>query len=70
MAPGVIHLKEVVTMRTIAKLEDPNRDRATWQGFTPDGGKLVVVSRFAGAVHVWDLQAIRARLKELNLDWR
>ncbi len=69
MAPGIIHLKDAVTMRTFAKLEDPHGDRATWQAFTPDGAKLVVVSRFAGAVHIWDLQAIRTRLKELNLDW-
>ena len=40
MAPAVIHLKETATGRTVAKLEDPHGDRATWQGFTPgaDGG--------------------------------
>jgi WD40 repeat protein len=69
MAPAVIHLKEVATGRTVAKLEDPHRDRATWQGFTPDGTRLVVVARYAGAIHVWDLQAIRRRLKEMGLDW-
>ena len=40
MAPAVIHLKEVATGRTVAKLEDPHGDRATWQGFTPDGTQL------------------------------
>jgi tetratricopeptide (TPR) repeat protein len=69
MAPGVLHLKEVATGRTIARLEDPHGDRATWQGFTPDGTRLVVASRFASAVHVWDLRAIRTRLQEMNLDW-
>src|SRR5262249_19968935 len=69
MAPAVIHLKEGATFRTVARLEDPHGDRATWQGFTPDGTKLVVVARYAGAVHVWDLRAIRERLKEVNLDW-
>ena len=44
MAPAVIHLKEVATGRTVAKLEDPHGDRATWQGFTPDGTQLVVVA--------------------------
>jgi serine/threonine protein kinase/WD40 repeat protein len=69
MAPAVLHLKETATGRTVAKLEDPNGDRATWQGFTPDGTRLVVVAKYASAIHVWDLRAIRARLKEINLDW-
>src|SRR5207302_3457184 len=45
MAPAVIHLKEVATGRTVAKLEDPHRDRATWLGFTPDGTQLVTAAR-------------------------
>jgi eukaryotic-like serine/threonine-protein kinase len=69
MAPGVLYLKEAATGRTVARLEDPHGDRATWLGFTPDGTKLVVVSSFASAVHVRDLRAIRTRLKEMNLDW-
>jgi serine/threonine protein kinase/WD40 repeat protein len=69
MAPAVIHLKEVATGRTVAKFEDPHGDRACWQGFTPDGTRLVIVSRFASAVHIWDLRAIRKRLKDMNLDW-
>ena len=69
MAPAVIHLKEVATGRTVAKLEDPHGDRATWQGFTPDGTRLVVVASYASAIHIWDLRAIRTRLKEMNLDW-
>jgi hypothetical protein len=69
MAPATLHLKEVATGRTVAKLEDPHGDRATWQGFTPDGAQLVVVSSYAGAIHVWDLRAIRTRLKEMSLDW-
>jgi hypothetical protein len=69
MAPGVIYLKEVATGRTVARLEDPHGDRAHWQGFTPDGTRLVVVAKYASAIHVWDLRAIRSRLKEMNLDW-
>jgi WD40 repeat protein len=69
MAPAVIHLKEVATGRTVAKLEDPHGDRATWQGFTPDSTQLVVVANYASAIHVWDLRAIRSRLKDMNLDW-
>jgi serine/threonine protein kinase/WD40 repeat protein len=69
MAPGVIHLTEVANGRTVARLEDPQGDRANWQGFTPDGNELVVVARYARAIHIWNLRAIRMRLKEMNLDW-
>jgi WD40 repeat protein len=69
MAPAVLHLKEVATGRTVAKLEDPCGDRAHWQGFTPDGTRLVVVAKYASAIHVWDLRAIRTRLKDMSLDW-
>jgi hypothetical protein len=69
MAPAVLHLIDAATGRTVAKLEDPCGDRANWQGFTPDGAGLVVVSGYASAIHIWDLRAIRTRLKEMNLDW-
>ena len=69
MAPGVIHLKDVATGRTVAKLEDPHGDRAGWMGFTPDGTQLVVTAPYAKAIHVWDLRAIRQRLKAMGLDW-
>jgi hypothetical protein len=69
MAPAVMHLKEVATGRTIARFEDPHGDRATWQGFTPDGTQLVVVSNHPTAIHIWDLRAIRERLKDMHLDW-
>jgi len=69
MAPGVVHLKEIATGNTVARLEDPHGDRAGWMGFTPDGSQLVVVAHYAKAIHSWDLRAIRARLKTMNLDW-
>ncbi len=69
MSPGIIHLMEASTGRTIAKLEDPHGDRATWQGFTPDGAQLVVVAKYASAVHIWNLQSLRAQLKAMKLDW-
>jgi len=69
MAPGLIHLKEKVSGRTVAKLEDPHGDHSTWMSFTPDGTQLVVSASNAGAIHRWDLRAIRARLKAMNLDW-
>jgi WD40 repeat protein len=69
MAPGVIHLKEVASGRTVARLEDPQGDLSTWMSFTPDATQLVVAARYAGVIHRWDLRAIRSRLKEMNLDW-
>lgn len=69
MAPAVIHVIDHASYRTVARLEDPYGDRATWQGFTPDGAGLVVVSAYAGAIHVWDLREVRARLKPMGLDW-
>src|SRR5260370_3229997 len=58
LAPAVIHLKEVATGRTVARLEDPHGDRANWLSFTPDGTQLVVQARYARAVHICDLRAI------------
>ena len=69
MAPGVIHLKEVPTDRTVAQLQDPFADRSFWLTFGADGTKLIAISSWASAVHVWDLRAIRARLKPMGLDW-
>jgi WD40 repeat protein len=69
LTPAVIHLMDSATFRTVARLEDPHGDRSKWQGFTPDGTQLVVVTDHAKAIHIWNLRAIRARLKEMNLDW-
>jgi WD40 repeat protein len=69
MAPAVVHLKEVATGRTVARLEDPSGERVSWQGFTPDGTRLVVAAKYASAMHIWDLRAIRTRLKDMDLDW-
>ena len=54
MAPAAIHLKEVATGRTVARLEDPHGDRATWQGFTPDGSEAWVSAEIGGTVSVID----------------
>jgi tetratricopeptide (TPR) repeat protein len=36
--------------------------------FSPDGS-LLVAGTSAGYIHVWDLRRIRARLKDMHLDW-
>lgn len=69
MSPAVVHLIEASSARTVAQLEAPFRDRADALSFSRDGTKLVVVSTYSAAVHVWDLRAIRARLKPMGLDW-
>jgi WD40 repeat protein len=69
MAPGVIHLLEAANGRTVARLTDPHGDRASWQAFTPDGTRLITVDRHASTVHIWELRAVRARLKSMGLDW-
>src|SRR5262249_2468335 len=51
MAPGIIHLKDAATARTVAKLEDPHGDRAGWMSFTPDGTQLVVTAPYARTGH-------------------
>jgi len=69
MSSAVIHLKEASTGRTVAQLEDPFGDRSDTISFSRDGAKLIVISTFASAIHVWDLRIIRTRLKTMGLDW-
>jgi len=69
ISPGVIHLKETSTARTLAKLEDPFGDRSTSLAFTPDGSHLIAVAYYAGVIHTWDLRAIGARLTHMGLSW-
>jgi tetratricopeptide (TPR) repeat protein len=54
----------------VAKLEDPRSDRAQWLGFTPDGARLVAISAYSRAIHIWDLRAIRQQLAAMDLDWK
>ena len=69
MSPAVLHLKEVATGRTVARLEDPFGDRSVELTFSSDGTKLIVLASYAGAIHVWDLRVLRSRLKPMGLDW-
>ncbi len=68
-APAVVHLEEVASGRTVAKIEDPHGERITWIGFSADGSQLLTASNYSKSIHVWDLRAIRARLKVMHLDW-
>jgi eukaryotic-like serine/threonine-protein kinase len=66
---GSIRLLNPATGREIARLTDPNQDPANFLLFTPDGRRLVAVSKVGRAVHVWDLAQLRDGLGELGLDW-
>jgi serine/threonine protein kinase/WD40 repeat protein len=67
---GVIRLIEIPSGRELALLEDPMQDGAFYHLFSPDGTRLVTLGKGReGSIHVWDLRAIRAQLKELHLDW-
>ena len=69
LSSGIISLVDVESGLTLAKLEDPYRDRPGWMSFTPDGARLVVVSPYAKNIHVWDLHSIRGQLATMGLDW-
>jgi hypothetical protein len=37
--------------------------------FTPDGTRLITSNVYSRVIHVWDLRAVRRRLKGIGLDW-
>ncbi|MCI0459717.1 MAG: hypothetical protein L0Z62_22430, partial [Gemmataceae bacterium] len=63
---GVVRLVDRATGREFARLEDPDFQGVAWPFFTPDGGKLIGLSKGIG---VWDLRLIRQHLKPMGLDW-
>jgi WD40 repeat protein len=65
---GVVRLIDAGTGREYARLEDPTQDRTDRFAFTSDGTKLVCTGDGC-SVHIWDLQAIRRELAEMELDW-
>jgi len=68
-AVGVIRLVVPDTGKELARLTGPEPTRLSPQCFTPDGGHLITGGRESTEVHLFDLRAIRAQLKELGLDW-
>lgn len=66
---GVARLIDAETGREHGRLEDPHQHRSSDFVFSPDGAKLVCASGDGYCIHVWDLQAIRRQLAEMNLDW-
>jgi WD40 repeat protein len=65
----LIDLLDPETGQVLATLPAPNPLPISELRFTPDGGRLVAGCYNYRALQVWDLTAIRARLREMNLDW-
>jgi serine/threonine protein kinase/WD40 repeat protein/tetratricopeptide (TPR) repeat protein len=65
----VVLLVDPDTGRELARLEDPNQDRAVGMCFTPVGTQLVTTNNDSHSVHVWDLRTIRRQLVTMDLDW-
>jgi WD40 repeat protein len=53
----------------IAQLTVPEQTRVAPQCFSPDGSQLVAVGHESNLLYIWDLRALRAELKKLDLDW-
>jgi serine/threonine protein kinase/WD40 repeat protein len=69
VTPGVLALIDPDSGHILARLKDPNQDRALSLTYSPDGAQLVVPSNDNQAVRVWDLRRIREHLKTMGLDW-
>ncbi len=67
ISPAVVHLIDAASGRTLARLQDPDADRARWLGFTADGAKLVVIAGYSKAIHLWDLRRIGRDLVAIGL---
>ena len=55
-------------LRELARLQSREPMILSRLRFSPDGS-LLVAGTAAGYIHVWDLRRIRARLKDMHLDW-
>jgi serine/threonine protein kinase/WD40 repeat protein len=67
--PATIRLLDLQSGREIARLTGPE---ATWyfpESFSRDGTRLIATDAGDKAIYVWDLRAIRAELKSMELDW-
>jgi serine/threonine protein kinase/WD40 repeat protein len=67
--PGVVHLVVPERGVEVARLTVPEKTRLHPMRFTPDGEKLLADGDVSQMLHVFDLRAIRAGLRELGLDW-
>ena len=66
---SVIRLLEPESGREIAVLTAPERTRLLPLAFTPDSARLISYGEETGALHIFDLRAIREGLVAMDLDW-
>jgi WD40 repeat protein len=64
-----VRLVEVDSGAEIARLTVPEQTRVGPACFAPDGAQLVAVGTDSNLLYIWDLRALRAELKKLDLDW-
>lgn len=64
----LVKLYEIDHRKVVATLDPPDRAGVRSLTFSPDGRQLAV-STEEHTVQVWNLHAIRARLRPLGLDW-
>jgi tetratricopeptide (TPR) repeat protein len=71
VSPSRVQLLDLVSGQPLANLEAPESPPIRWLGFSPDGSQLVgaATSATIGTAWVWDLRRVRARLREIGLDW-
>ncbi len=64
-----ILLLEVASGRELLRLEAPEQNRfSPVLRFSPDG-RLLVVPRLDGSIHLWEVALLRDKLRALGLDW-
>ncbi len=66
---GSIALVEIATGRELARIADPDGEKAAQIVFSPDGMKLIALLKDQPQIRIWDLRSVRDRLAKLNLDW-
>jgi serine/threonine protein kinase/WD40 repeat protein len=66
---GAIRLIEPDSGREVARLSGPEPTRYQPVAMTTDGTRLIATGSGSKALYVWDLRQLRARLKEMELDW-
>jgi WD40 repeat protein len=64
-----IRLTDPDTGAEVARLSVPRQEVLQPIAFAPDGAELTAIGHDSNLLYTWDLRAIRAQLKELDLDW-